>query len=394
MRVLYANHTSRVSGGELSLIGLLDALPGEIEAAVACPEGELAERLRQRGVAVFPIRGTDGSLRLHPARTPRAIAELGQAGIQLRRAAARFGADLVHANSIRSGLSALVPVAAGRRPAIVHVRDCLPPGRASAVTLRAISRAEALIANSAYTRDRLGPAASAAHVVYNGIDLDSFGAAAPPAAEARRRLGLPGPGPVLAVIAQITPWKGQDDAIRVAAELRRRDPGLQLLLVGSARFDSAATRHDNAAYLAGLERLSEELELDDCVRFLGQREDIAEILAAVDLLLAPSWEEPFGRAIVEAMAAGVPVAATSAGGPPEILDDGRTGLLLVPRQPRLWAERCGALLADPARLEATGAAARDEALARFGIERHVAGVAAVYGAVLSGAPLGAGAVVA
>jgi glycosyltransferase involved in cell wall biosynthesis len=391
MRALYVNHTGRVSGGELSLLGLLAALPAGVEAAVACPEGELARRLRGLGVETLPIRGTDGSLRLHPVRTPRAVAEMGLAALQARRAAERFDADLVHANSIRAGLISVAATRAGGRPALVHVRDCLPPGRASALTLGAIGRAEALIANSAHTRARLGPARRSAHVVHNGIDLSRFERVRLTPARARARLGLDGDGPVLAVVAQITPWKGQDDAIRIAAALCDRHPGLRLLLVGSTVFDNAATRHDNSAYLEGLRCLAAELGVADRVSFLGGRDDVPEVLAAVDLLLAPSWEEPFGRVIVEAMAAGVPVAATSAGGPAEIVVDGRTGLLLAPRQPGLWAAAIEELLGEPSRLAEMGRRGRVEARRRFGVERHAAGVLEVYRAVLSGPRRSAGA---
>lgn len=384
MRVLYVNHTARVSGGELSLLGLLDGLPAGVEAAVACPPGELAERLRGAGVEVLPIRGTDGSMRLHPLRTPQALAEMASAGLGARRAAAEFEADLVHANSIRSGLISLAPAPQRRPPTVVHVRDCLPPGRSSALVLGALERAEALIANSAHTKERLGPAGRGAHVVHNAVDLTRFAGAAEDHRAARARLGLDDGGPVLAVIAQITPWKGQDDAIEVAAALRRTHPKVRLLVIGTAKFDSASTRFDNAAYLRRLRRRVELGGLAETVRFLGQREDVPQILPAIDLLLAPSWEEPFGRSIVEAMAAGVPVVATRAGGPVEIVGDGRTGLLLPPRRPGLWAAQVGGLLASPERLEAMGRAARVEAHRRFGAERHVERVLAIYEAVTGG----------
>src|SRR5262249_10952391 len=95
-------------------------------------------------------------------------------------------------------------------------------------------------------------------------------------------------GPVLAVIAQITPWKAQDDAIRIAQILRSEHPGLRLLLVGSTKFDSAATRYDNSAYLESLRRLAAAGPDEGLVSFLGERDDIPEILRAVDLLLVPS----------------------------------------------------------------------------------------------------------
>ena len=61
-------------------------------------------------------------------------------------------------------------------------------------------------------------------------------------------------------------------------------------------------------------------------------------MRALDVLLLPSWEEPFGRALIEAMALGVPVVATNVGGPPEIVEDGREGYLVAPREPAAWAQ--------------------------------------------------------
>lgn len=380
MRALYVNHTSRVSGGELSLLALLGALPDSVEPVLACPPGELAERAEAIGVEVVPIRGTDGSLRLHPLRTPRALLEMGHAALQVRSAAARTGADLVHANSIRAGL---IATAAAGRPAVVHVRDCLPGGALSRLSLRAVARADALIANSDHTRSTLGPGRSAATVVHNAVDLSRFAGVRLGREEARARLGLPAAGPVLAVVAQITPWKGQDDAIRIAAGLSGVHPGLQLLLVGSAKFDSAATRYDNDAYLAALRRQVAEQDLGDSVRFLGERQDVAEVLRAVDLLLVPSWEEPFGRAVIEAMAVGVPVAATDVGGPPEILAGEECGLLLPPRSPRVWTETIATLLSDPAQLTAMGTRGREAAVRRFGVDRHAEQIVAIYESTLT-----------
>lgn len=384
MRVLYVNHTARISGGEISLLTLLGGLPDSIEPIVACPRGDLADALHERGVAVAPIRGTDGSLRLHPVRTPQALLEMAAASHQVSRIAEQVDAGVVHANSIRSGLIAVAPGVSSGLPTVVHVRDCLPPGRATDLTLRAIDRADALIANSGYTRDSLGPGASRADVVFNAVDLERFGRVELSVAEARRRLEIPTEGPVLGVVAQITPWKGQDDAIRIAKALTRSHPRLQLLLVGSPKFDSASTRYDNAAYLESLQGQVAEEGLAEAVRFLGERDDVPEVLRALDVLLVPSWEEPFGRSIVEAMAAGVTVAATSAGGPPEIVDE-EFGLLLPPRDPDAWVGPLDELLSKPTRRLQMSSAARAVAHRDFSVERHVEAVSAVYERIASGA---------
>ena len=187
---------------------------------------------------------------------------------------------------------------------------------------------------------------------------------------------------MLAVIAQITPWKGQDDAIRIAGELIDAHPSLQLLLVGSPKFTSDATRYDNTAYFESLRREVVQLGLTDSVHFLGERDDVPEILRAVDLLLVPSWEEPFGRTVIEAMASGVPVAATDVGGPPEILGEDDCGIVLPPRQPQVWAKEIEMLLSDPARLTAMGERGKEAASRRFGMEQHVSEVLEVYEDVL------------
>lgn len=385
MRVLYVNHTGRVSGGEHSLLALLGGLPDAIEARVACPPGELAERLRSVGVETLPIPGSDASLRLHPTQTPRALLQLGRAAARVRRLAAATGADLVHANSIRAGLLAAAARTTGGPPAVVHVRDCLPPGRLSELTLRAIGRADALIANSEHTRSTLGPAAPKARVIYNAVGLDALEAVDLSPAAARRRLGIDEAGPILVVIAQISPWKGQDDAIRIASLLAEGHPGLRLLLVGAAKFDSAATRYDNRAYLAALEAQARESGLGERVVFLGERDDVPQVLRAADVLLAPSWEEPFGRSIVEAMAAGVAVVATNVGGPPEILRDGEAecGLVLPPRSPELWAAEVERLLAGPTHRLQMVESARAAARRRFSVERHVAAVTELYEELLA-----------
>jgi glycosyltransferase involved in cell wall biosynthesis len=257
----------------------------------------------------------------------------------------------------------------------------LPPGPVSAVTLRALARADAVIANSEYTRQALGPARAQARVVHNAIDLERFATPGVERAAARARLGIDGDAPALAVIAQVTPWKGQDTAIRIAAGLRRTRADVRLLVIGSPKFDSPSTRHDNASYLAGLRRQVAAANLGGSVSFLGERDDLPEILAALDLVLVPSWEEPFGRTVIEAMAAGVPVAATTVGGPAEILDHGRTGLLLPPREPWRWVEEIGPLLADGERRARMTQLASAEARERFAIGRHVEAVLAVYAEV-------------
>ncbi len=386
MRVLYVNHTATVSGGERSLLELIDALPAAVSATLAAPQGTLAQMARARGVPVRDIRGTAGSLRLHPLHTPVALGEMTLAAVQLRRAATSTGAEIVHANSIRAGIVA--SLARLRVPTVVHVRDCLPPGRASTATMRLIARrATVIAANSRYTAASVTAAAPQARVeaVHNGVDLERFDPSRIDRAAVRERLGEGGPDRLLlGVVAQLTPWKGQDTAIRALAAVTAQDVDARLLLIGTARFLASATRYDNASYVRALHELADSLGVGDRVLWLGEREDVAELIGALDVLLLPSWEEPFGRAVIEAMAMGVPVLATEVGGPAEILAGGRGGLLLPPREPAAWAHAVEHLAADPARRSELGREGRERAVGEFSLHAHVQAVIELYERALEG----------
>jgi glycosyltransferase involved in cell wall biosynthesis len=394
MRVLYVSHTAHVSGGERSLLDLLDALGPGVSPAVAAPDGELSEEVRRRGLTVRQIPGTDGSLRPHPIHTPETAKDLAHAAWCVRRLTRRHGADLVHANSIRAGIVAAIAARSGGPPAVVHVRDVLPDGPLTRLTRFVVDRgAAAIVANSAHTLECFSGGSSDAFlaVAHSPVDLDRLNAAASLyRSHAQASLGIrPGTGPVLGVVAQLTPWKAQDDAVRIVAGLRDAHPGVHLLLVGSVKFASRSTRYDNRAFARSLEALVDELGLGGRVLFLGERDDVPELLRSLDMLLVPSWDEPFGRAAVEALAAGVPVAATSVGGPPEILRDGVDGLLLPPRRPDAWVATLSPLLGDPVRLSEMARRGRARATA-FDRRAHADRVTSIYEHVLDGATHGGG----
>jgi glycosyltransferase involved in cell wall biosynthesis len=384
VRVLYASHTGQISGGERSLLDLLAGLPNEVIPTVACPPGRMTDAVKRLGITVAAIPETDGSLRVHPWYTTRALFQVAGSALRLRYLAKRTDAELIHANSIRAGLAASLASRTGGPPVVVHLRDCLPASPLATMTrgLLAMS-ASMLIANSRYTACSFGIHAGSPRIttIYNPVDLDRFNRAARSPAEARRRLGLNPAGPVLAVIGQLAPWKAQDDAIRCLSQLHAEWPTASLLIVGKAVFTSKATRYDNIGYVEVLKRLSADLGLQKAVHFLGEREDIPEILSALDVLLVPSWREPFGRSVIEAMAMRVPVVATDVGGPAELITQGVDGLLLPPRNPSLWAREVGGLLGQPRRRIEMGRRAHTTADG-FSRSEHVTRVLRAYQEVL------------
>jgi L-malate glycosyltransferase len=386
VRVLYVNHTAEVSGSERSLLGLLAALPTSVQPCVASPPGRLAHAVAELGIPVTSITATAGSLRLHPAHTPRALGEMTVAALQVHRAARRHRAEVVHANSIRAGVElglACVSSAAN----VVFVRDCLPPGTVTSATMRLIaSTATTVVANSHYTADTVRVSAPNARleVVHPALDLARFDPDQVDRPAARARLGVAGTRRVLmGVVAQLSPWKGQDTAIEALRLLREQDVDAHLLLIGSAKFVARSTRFDNHAYVGRLRRLIADAGLEDRVCWLGEREDVPQLMRALDVLLLPSHVEPLGRALLEAMALEVPVLATSVGGPPELVRDGREGYLVAPGEPAAWAQAVMRVTADPVRAREMGRAGRARIAEAFEAHDHMEAVLAVYRRAMS-----------
>lgn len=380
MRILLVEFSSAISGGERSLLELLNGLREDHEPILACPAGPLADRARALGVRVLRIPASQLTFRLHPLHTLRGVAAMAAAAYRLRAIVRTIGPDVVHANSIRAGL--LVIAAARGVPVVAHCRDTLPGGPAGAAVRRVlVARCDRVVAISRHVATSLAGASWARRrvtVVDNPVNLARFDPAIVAGAECRAELEICG-APVIAVIAQITPWKGQDLAIRVLAELRHRGRDALLLVVGEAKFVGPATRFDNRAFERELRALVAELGVGDHVRFLGERSDIERILAATDVLLVPSTEEPFGRTIIEAMAMGVPVVATNVGGPREILSDEVGGCVVAGREAPTWVDAVEELESRPADRRAAARAAVQQ---RFSHERHTAAMLEVYEAVL------------
>jgi glycosyltransferase involved in cell wall biosynthesis len=291
--------------------------------------------------------------------------------------------DVVHANTLRAGVMSAALTRCPQAKLVVHVRDSLPPGRAPRALLGYLGRrAAAFVPTSRYLAGGLprGPIVAA---VANAVEPDRFDPELIARREARRRLGLGADEPVLAVVGQISPHKGQAEAIEILRHVRHEHPMARLLIVGSAKFTSAATRYDNRAYEAHLLELAHRHDLRSAVRFLGERQDVPALLRAVDIQLVPSWYEPFGRVALEGMIMGLPVLATTVGGTKEVVRDGQDGLLLEPRQPAAWAKAVCELLADPHRRSAMGACGRARALSRFGPAAHARAIVSTYERVLA-----------
>ena len=203
-------------------------------------------------------------------------------------------------------------------------------------------------------------------VILNGIDTDRFAPLAGDLEEARQRvLGFTG-GPVIGTVCRIIEAKGLPTLLAAFPEVVRAAPEAMLVLVGEG---SDRERFEREAREAGLA---------DRVRFLGNRGDVDEIYPLFDVYCLASWSEGISLSILEAGACGVPVVATDIGGNPEILDHGRSGIIVPVRDAAALA---GALLRawrDSSAAAAMGRAVRQRIVETFSIRRMAADYLSLY----------------
>jgi glycosyltransferase involved in cell wall biosynthesis len=251
-------------------------------------------------------------------------------------------ADLVYLNGTVTGR--LLPALRGRRT-VLHVHDMVQ--RAPGFW----RRADAVLADSDAVARRL-PGLSA-EVVHCPVELDVVPAPIPWAADPA--------GPVVGFVGRLEPRKGPLDLVQAAPLIRERRPDARVILVGD---DPYAT---DRAYL-------ERVRAAPGVEHVPWVADGAAVMAHLDVLVAPSRQEPFGTVLAEAMAAGVPVVATHVDGLPETVADGVTGRLVAPGDPAALAAAVLEVLDRGAEM---GPAARARAAERFGADAYADRVEAI-----------------
>jgi len=239
-------------------------------------------------------------------------------------------------------------------------RELNPDKSAAHIALQrqAYRCAHAIVANSSAARTQLereGVAPDRSHVIANGVALERF-------------TPVPGVRPVrrILTVANLRPEKAHDVLLRAAALLARPCPDVAFEIAG------------DGPRAAELRATASALGIAHRVRFLGHVEDVPSLLARADLFVLPSISEAFPNAAIEAMAAGLPVVASATGGLLDLVDHGRTGLLVTPADPIALAGAMASLVADPARAARLGAAARIDVASRYSFDRMVQAFEQLY----------------
>lgn len=365
LRILYV--VGPASGGILQHVGLL--LRGldrnRYLPAVACPAGhELGSLAGELGLPMHDLRL--GAAPWHEAG----------AAVALSRLAARHGYHLLHTHSFTAGMAGCLAAALSPRvPTVCTVHNFLAPGGRRRRRLErlgiALMRAQASrIITVSQALAALFGECEKVQVIYNGLP----GVTPIPREEARRALGVPAEGPVVGMVARLAPEKGVLQFMRVAARIAAARSDVHFALVGEGPL------------LEQVQHLAEQAKIAGRLSLPGRVENAGRLFFGMDVALVPSVWEGASITAVEALAAGCPVIANRTCGLPEMLDQGRAGVLVDPGDDEAMAAQALALLADPGRREELALAGLDWAR-RFSASAMIEQTEGVYSSLFSGARL-------
>jgi glycosyltransferase involved in cell wall biosynthesis len=366
IRIVYCLDSMNVGGTELNAIRTAERLDRDrfdLTVTALRPEGPLAERYEAAGVPVFsfPIPSLYG---------PAAVRQ----GLRFARFLRERRVDIVHSHDQYNNVFASIWARAAGTPVVIASRrwwQSLQSRKQRASNALGYRFAHYVLANSPSVARLLreGDHVSRRRIllVSNFVDEDAF---TPPTAAERAAalagIAIPEGAITIGVVANLHPPKDQASLLRAVAALTPRWPQLHVVLVG---------RGECLEMLGGLAR---ELAIGDRVHFAGYRSNRPNLNFFFDISVLCSLSEGFPNTIIEAMAAGRPVIATSVGGIPDAVEDGETGLLVPTSSPDRLAAAVAALAGDPARRRAMGALGRARARERYHAARVIPSLERLY----------------
>ncbi len=362
--LLFVSYAGAFGGAERVLLDCVSSV--DAGCCLACPEGPLARRARAAGLTVLTIPDRRLDVRARGRDRLLAGARLVAHGRELRALAADLDARGVVAWGMRSAIASLA--VGPRTPLAIGHHDLLPGPAAAAAVRAATRRAQVVIVPSrtvARDLDPSGHLGERLRIVNPGVELERFAAEHAPVRP-----------PEVLVLGALVAWKRPDLALEAIALARRRLPELRLRVVGAPLQDDGL--------LIGLRRRADRLDLAGHVELAGATASPEHDLARAACLLHCAPREPFGLVVAEALAAGCPVVVPDAGGPPEFVDDA-CGLRYRAGDAAGAADAIVALLGDPPRAAAMGAAGRRRARAHLDRARSTAAVTAALGSLAPGA---------
>jgi len=380
-RILYASETAQVSGAEIVLLNLIESLDRTLfePRALCAPGGPMPRRLAALGVPVatmrFPwLRRAVRSALLEWPRLPSFSRWLA-AYLRDQRI------DILHTNSWGAQLACADGALAAGVVTVWHMHAILkrrwPNGWVMRRAARSADRIICVSRAVARELDAFGVPPDKLVVIHNGLDLEGRFRPRPATGLLHAQFGLPPGARLVGMIGQLAPWKGQHVFLRAAAIAAKAQPDAVFLIVGDPLFG-------DTRYQARLIALARAGGIEEKVVFTGRRDDMPEVLAELDLVVHASvLPDPLPTVLIEAGAAGKPVVATAVGGVSEIVNDGRSGLLVPPGDADAMAAAIDRLLSNHDAAASMGRAARRIVEQRFTVERFASRVQELYRDLLS-----------
>ncbi len=362
--ILYlANSGDIIGGGQISLLSLLKGLNRDrFNPVIVCPaEGGLSEALKRMNVETYIIKM--GTLRKLD------IFSWIQSIYKMVKIIREKSVHIIHSNGSRATIYGGLAARLTRTPLIWHVRiadsDRLLDTLLAKLSSHIVAISEAVqkrfcwIVNS--TKDTT--------VIYNGVDTKEFNPAID-GSGIREEFGISPETPLIGTVGRMDWYKGHEYFIHAAAQVIEKIPNAHFLIVGDG---------ENRKSLI---TLVQNLHLSNQVFFAGNRDDVPQILACLDLFVLSSVSEGFGRAAAEAMACAKPVVATTAGGLPEVVENGITGKLVHPRDSSALAAAILEMIGDRERAQRMGVAGRRRVETLFSIEQNISRTEKLYESML------------
>jgi len=375
VRVLFLDHVSRAAGGaQRSLLDLVKNLPRERYAVVVSipAAGAFGDALAACGAQVVAIPMKRFKKTLNPLALAAYVWSVLRTVPRLIRRIRRDGIDVVHANGNSAHLYGMLAGRLTGVPAIWHCRDLSDLGLLGRLMYRMASRVVTVSQAVAARVARYGgDAGRKIRVVYNGIAPGAFQRGGSPSV-CRREWGIGEDAFLVAMIGQVVPWKNHGVFLEAARRVLSEVPHARFVVVGGDMFG------EHGPLVTSLRARVAEWGLESRIIFAGFRDDIGRVLDSVDLLLHPADREPFGRVVLEAMAAGKPVVAVGRCGPAEIIRQGVDGVLTREADPGEMAEAVIRLAGDAEFRGRIAAAARERARKDFPLSRTVAEIEGIY----------------
>ena len=368
-RILYVHGIEAIGGAERDLIALLKTLDRhKWEPHLVCPgTGPFREQLHAIAVPTH-------ALSLPPWRKSLALFQRRSAVRRLKTLVNQLDPAMIHVNDIWWVPHTVRAVAGLSHPIsiIAHVRQETQPRK---VSQYALDRVDSVVAVSHQVEQGILTGGVSPHRVrthYSGVDCSAM-VASEGNRDIRAQHGIPREALLLGTIANLLPLKGYEVMLAALPAILDAMPTVHYLIIGGG----------GAEYGARLKAIAVEQGIAERVHFVGFQESVASYLSAMDLYVHPSLKEAFGLAVVEAMAMGKAVVATTTGGLPEVVAQGETGLLVPPGDVESLAATVVSLLQDRVRREQMGLCGRARAHERFSLGASVMHMEQLYGEVLA-----------